>query len=323
MLRRPALSALLSCALALACGTSRGDGDPGISGRLLGESGRGTKDAPPLRLIAEKKLSHLLHGDRFEASGVEYEDGDLWVVFDDRTDVARVDEDLSKGEWIQTGTHGPGYEGIAYAGRTRRFYCVVESIRREHRWQGRVACYDHHWKLEDESWLDVDLPEENKGYEGLAFVERGGRQFLLALREGDPDDIDEHGGVRGRIDVFRQKTDGDGWKLRGTLKLPKKVDFTDYSGIDVQDDRVAIVSQASSRLWVGRLEGDDWAWKDDGRVWSFPGEDQDGPVYRTVEGVAWLDPGRIAVCSDLLQDGHRGREHDESIAIFALAAGGE
>jgi hypothetical protein len=39
--------------------------------------------------------------------------------------------------------------------------------------------------------------------------------------------------------------------------------------------------------------------------------------------VAWLDAGRIAILSDLLQDGDRGRQHDEAIAIFALAAGGE
>ena len=63
------------------------------------------------------------------------------------------------------------------------------------------------------------------------------------------------GGTRpggGRIQVFRGGSAG-GWVHTGTIRLPRTLDFEDYSGIAAAGDRLAVVSQASSALWVGRL----------------------------------------------------------------------
>ena len=39
----------------------------------------------------------------------------------------------------------------------------------------------------------------------------------------------------------------------GKIRLPETVLFEDYSGIAVAGDRIAVISQASSALWLGRL----------------------------------------------------------------------
>lgn len=320
--RAKTLAATLLAALA-ALPALADDGDTvGLEGKLEGEKG-GRRTT--LRLLKETKLKKLLSGDRFEASGVELAAGALWVVFDDRKDVAKVSLDLSRGEWVEAGGAGPGYEGIAWSSALKRFLCVVESDRHDGRFEGRLAEYDAGFDFVDETWLKgVELPAANKGYEGVATLERDGKTYALVLHEGDQDTADDDGSVRGRIEVYRRKADGEGWKHHGTLKLPKSVDFADYAGIDVQDGRVAVVSQTSARLWVGTLEPDAWQWKDKGREYAFPGEGSgDGKPYTSIEGVAWLDAGRVACVSDLLPDGARGEAHDESIHIFALNAGAE
>ena len=74
-----------------------------------------------------------------------------------------------------------------------------------------------------------------------------------------------------------QKDDGTGWKHVRALKLPKPVRFVDYSGIDVVGNRVAVVSQESSALWLGRLNPD-LTFADDGEVFLFPTWASPGPL---------------------------------------------
>lgn len=285
----------------------------------LGDDGE--RVSRPLHLLAEARLRDLLDDDgaRLEASGVVARGRSLYVVFDDTTDVARVRDDLSEAEWIETDGGGGGYEGIAWSPEERRFHCVIEAVERGGEYRARVATFDAGFALLDEAWLRLDLPGENKGIEGLAVVQRDGVPHLLALHEGHPDDASSDGAVRGRIDVFRQKRDGDGWKHVTTMKLPKSVRFADWSGIDVVGDRVAVVSQQSSALWLGRLSPDGWDFVDDGETYLFPRGADGAPRYTTIEGVALLDDARVAVVTDL--DKEEAARRDRSIHIFALRAG--
>jgi hypothetical protein len=45
--------------------------------------------------------------------------------------------------------------------------------------------------------------------------------------------------------------DGDRWRLIETIRLPASLPFTDYSSVSVRGERIAVVSQESSALWVG------------------------------------------------------------------------
>lgn len=297
-------------------------GDDGFV-HVLGEDGATVLEGRPLHLVAERRLRDLLDDAdcRLEASGVVARDDSLFVVFDDTTDVARVRDDLAEAEWIETEGGGGGYEGIAWSPEERRFHCVVEAVERAGEYRARVATFDEDFGLLDEAWLKLDLPGENKGVEGLAVVHRDGVPHVLALLEGHPDDAANDGAVRGRIEVFRQKRDGDGWKHVTTLKLPRAVRFADWSGLDVVGDRVAAVSQQSSALWIGRLAPDDWAFVGDGETYLFPRRADGAPRYATVEGVTFLGAGRVAVVTDMSKDGAAPR--DRGIHVFALRAGAE
>ena len=176
----------------LALGVSRADDGDGFI-HVLGDDGKTA--ARPLHLVAEKRLESLLEDDhkRFEASGVVARGNSLYVVFDDTPDVARVRADLSDAEWIETDGEGPGYEGIAWSPETERFFCVIESAEHDGDRYGRVATYDSSFSLLDEAWLRVPLSSDNKGFEGVAVVEREGKTYLLALHEGHADDARDDG----------------------------------------------------------------------------------------------------------------------------------
>lgn len=319
-MRRPRPLSSLAVLCALALGVSRADDGDGFVHVLGDDGGPVTR---PLHLVAEKRLEALLEDDdtRLEASGVVARGDWLYVVFDDTTDVARVRADLSEAEWLETDGDGPGYEGIAWSPEEQRFHCVIESAKRDGNHYGRVATYDTSFSLIDQAWLRVPLSSDNKGFEGLAVVRRDGKTYLLALHEGHPDDARDDGSVRGRIELFRQKDDGDGWRHEGTLKLPKSVRFADWSGIDVVDGRVAVVSQQTSALWIGELAPDAWTFKGDGELYLFPRDGDGDPRYTSIEGVALLDRGRVAVVTDV--DKTETARRDRAIHIFALRAGAE
>ena len=125
--------------------------------------------------------------------------------------------------------------------------------------------------------------------------------------------------------MFTEADPGGGWVRTGTIKLPGTLDFEDYSGISLAGDRLAVVSQTSSALWVGRLrrDGADPADEvaDEGTVFRFPTDSRGRTVYRTVEGVSWLGDDRVVVVSDKVKPGAgegSGRAKDQSIHIFTI-----
>ena len=89
---------------------------------------------PTLELVRERKISELLTGSkpktRWEASGILVRDGFYYVVFDDRTEFARIASDLEPGS--DNGLFGmaddvTGFEGITYNSVKRRYYLLVEA----------------------------------------------------------------------------------------------------------------------------------------------------------------------------------------------------
>ena len=116
----------------------------------------------------------------------------------------------------------------------------------------------------------------------------------------------------GRIKVFQRRSGGR-WSHHTTIRLPESAKFSDYSGLDIRGDRLAVTSQESSLLWVGRLSPTEWQ-VDEGQVYRFP-RTGSRIAYPSVEGVAWIDDDTLAFVSDRLEgdDGHA-----ESIHVFAL-----
>jgi hypothetical protein len=147
-------------------------------------------------------------------------------------------------------------------------------------------------------------------------VWRGGREYLYALCEGNLGTGRHAGG--GRVDVFIRARDG-GWKASHRIRLPKQAEFKDYAALTYRDRQLAIVSQASARLWVARVDekaralvpGSD-------AVYRFPSKS-----YGNVEGIAWLSRDTLVAVSDRKKRGQPARcaEKDQSIHLFRIPAG--
>ncbi len=287
---------------------------------------------PTLNLIQEHKI-HEIFGtridERFEASGVCAHEGSFYVIFDNLPHTGRLNMALTPGgpEHVLYRQRGDdiGYEDITLNERERRFYLLIEAVPfAPGVFKAKIDEYDMDFRWLESHWLDFPLEVENKGLEGLTWLQRGDQDYVLAVCEGNKC----KGGALGRkpgggrIQIF-QKGPGQ-WERVGKLKLPKTLLFEDYSGLDVVEDRLAVVSQQSSAVWVGQLTPDAWQLVDEGSVYLFPRDAKGNSLYCNIEGVSWIDARQIVVVSDKAKPGTQPKkcaQKDQSIHVFSLPEG--
>src|ERR1700751_698678 len=226
-----------------------------------------------LELGGEAQLLDILEASldpRLEASGVLAKDGLFYVIFDNLPHIACIGPELDRAASdnhviVQEEGQRRRFEDIAYDPRSGRLYMLIESLRRgRSKFMAAVQEYDADFRYIGSSWLDFPLDRRNKGLEGLACVHREGQTYLLALCEGNRGKGGAEGRIPGggRIQVFRRGRRS--WHRVGKIRLPETVLVEDYSGIAVTGDRIAVISQASSALWLGHLAPDGWQVMDAG-----------------------------------------------------------
>jgi hypothetical protein len=286
-----------------------------------------SQHVPALELVREIKIRDVLPDhkstNRWEASGVLVEQGDCFVVFDNRTEIGRFSLDLrprqTNGLFGLTHAHA-GYEGIAFNAARQRYYLLVEA--RKHArgcYQAVVVEYDREFNYRKERPLDFTFESGNKGFEAIAFVRRNDQDYVLALCEGNKCKCGSKGRQPGggRVQVFEKKKKR--WAHAGTIALPGTLPFVDYSGMSIDAGQVAIVSQVNSLLWIGRFDQASWDWRDAGQLYEFPRADQGAIRYGNIEGVSWISPTRIVTVSDRCKQNQAEAglsEKDQSIHIF-------
>ena len=281
---------------------------------------------PSLQLVQESKIADLLPNGpldlEFEASGVLAKDGIYFVVFDNLTSVAGLSEDLLPNDSNALSGMAEvddGYEGIAYNARKNRFYLLVESRKQKSgKYRAEVFEYDDTLSYIKNRTLDFEFEDDNKGFEAVSYVRRDNRDYVLALCEGNKCKSGRKGRKPGggRVQLFEKKKKR--WSHVGRIKLPKSVLFQDYSAMSIENQRVAIVSQEDSRLWIGVFDEAAWSWRDPGELYQFP-RTTDGHIrYGNVEGVAWITPSRLVVASDRRKrdDPEHFGDQDQSIHVF-------
>jgi len=286
---------------------------------------------PTLNLVSESKIRDLMPGDRlpkrWEASGVLVRDRHFFVVFDDRTEIARLSDDLqpSNGNGLFGMAHAAfcGYEGITYNALKQRFYLLVEARKqRSGYYQASIVEYNHEFKYLKDRPVDFTLKSVNKGFEAVAHVRRENKDFLLALCEGNKCKCGAKGRKPGggRVHVFEKRRKR--WLHSRAIKLPPTVPFVDYSGMSLDDGGVAIVSQVNSMLWVGQFDEASWKWRDAGQLYEFPRADNGAIRYGNIEGVGWITRTRVVAVSDRRkkkdQPDKNLSEKDQSIHIFDI-----
>jgi hypothetical protein len=285
---------------------------------------------PTLKLVCESKIRDLMPRDqlteRWEASGVLVKDRHLFVVFDDRTEIARLSDDLQPDS--SNGLFGMahavcGYEGITYNTTKRRFYLLVESRKQPSgSYQASIVEYDDDFRYLKDRPVDFTFKSSNKGFEAVAHLRRDDKDYLLALCEGNKCKCGEKGRKPGggRVQVF-EKTRKHWLHLRA-IALPTALPFVDYSGMSIDHGCVAIVSQVSSMLWVGQFDEVGWACRNAGQLYDFPRSDNGTIRYGNIEGVGWITGTRIVTVSDSRKKKNQPdkslAEKDQSIHIFDL-----
>ena len=287
-----------------------------------------TLKAPVLRLVKEHKLHELLGGsrdDRLEASGVCARGKSFYVIFDNAPHVARLDCSLTAGHkdnvLLRQRGESVGFEDVTFHEGMKRFLIMIEALPFRDAYRPLIEEYDEDFRFIEYNWVDFRLPGENKGIEGLCYVRRGNEDYVLGMCEGNRCKCGKAGRKPGggRIQVF-QKGKGQ-WDHVGTLKLPKSVRFEDYASLRVEGDRIAVVSQVTSALWIGRLSPKTLELVDEGQTYLFPRDERGRVIYCNIEGIAWVTPSRLVVVSDKRKPGEQPKccgPKDQSIHLFDL-----
>jgi hypothetical protein len=287
------------------------------------------RSSDALELIVEAKVADLLDGvddlaaTLLEPSGVCVHDGAFYVIFDNVSAIARI-EDLSgrsrRNQLLSASVGGAGKdtEDITFDPVSGHFFVLIEAVEHEGELLGEVYEHGLDGTPLGHAFLDVALESRSKGLEGLGCVVRDGEVFLLGLCEGNRCKAGKAGRRPGggRIHVFRRGPLV--WKRAATIRLPKDVDFIDYASVAVRGDRIAVVSQSSSALWTGTLATTGFAVEESGTIYEFPRDADRRVVYGTVEGVSWLTDDRLVMVSDRAEGNTPARAKEQSLHVFRL-----
>jgi len=281
-----------------------------------------------LELVKEAKIHSLLPANskkrRLEASGVLTHDGHVIIIFDNLTQIARIEASLAPSaanSMLGDDRGRSGHEDIAYNARQERFYVLIEAVQvSEDIYQAELVEYDLDFVPRERRRLPTEFETDNKGFEGLSCIHRDGRDYLLALCEGNSCKGGEVGRRpgNGRIQIFQKAAPG--WEHVDELRLPESVQFTDYSSLDIKDGRVAVLSQTSAMVWLGALDPVAWRFADEGVMYHLPRGAPGKTPYCTPEGITWIAPDRLAVVSDRRKKGSskRCQTTDESLHVFRV-----
>ena len=275
-----------------------------------------------LELVRERKLHKLLPGknkdDRLEASGVALVDNSTAaVIFDNLNLIALVDLSLEPNErnrLVPAPSLGEGFEDIAIDHEGHRVFCIIETMEdTDGKYRGFVSEYDQDFRFQRCARLSTAFDTPNKGFEGLAHLRRGGKEYLFAMCEGNLCTDATEGG--GRVQAFTRTTEGN-WTWSHQLELPLTAEFEDYAGISYRDGRLAVVSQASARVWVAEVDEEARLLVEGSQaVYRFPTKG-----YCNVEGIAWLSEDTLVCVSDKKKSRQPDKcaKKDQSIHLFRI-----
>jgi len=287
-----------------------------------------------LTLVEERKLSEYIDPPEgsgvLEASGVVAKDGYYYIIFDNVRRLARIHDSLDRRSrnhgWVGRARDGEGYEDIAFNPHTRRFYLLIEAEKHpDGTYKSIIDECDESGNYKRRRWVDFPFEKRNTGFEGLAAVRVKGQDFLLALCEGNKCRAGKRGRKPGggRIQVLRAA--GKVWKPVATIALPRSVRFEDYAAVAIRGTRIAVVSQQTSKLWIGTIRLRGWSIAGRGRIYDFPRTKKGKRQYCTVEGLSWISPRTFVMVSDLSKGDYSKRcsKHDQSVHVFRIPAGRE
>jgi hypothetical protein len=284
---------------------------------------------PVMILVGERNLADFISpptpGGVLEASGVIAKGTGYYVIFDNVRRIARIHRSLEpaskRHSWFGPERDGEGYEDIAFSPHTRRFYLLIEAEKHpDGTHKARIDECDESARYTQRRWVDLAFEKRNRGFEGLRAVRWREQDYLLALCEGNRCRAGRAGRKPGGGRLHLLQRSGTLWRPVARIKLPRTVEFEDYSAVALRGRRIAVLSQQSSRLWIGTIRFGDWTIADEGRTYEFPRTKKGKIKYRRLEGLDWLTDRSFVCVSDLSKrhSSARPRKTDQSIHVFKL-----
>ncbi|RKZ35724.1 MAG: hypothetical protein DRQ49_18950 [Gammaproteobacteria bacterium] len=167
-----------------------------------------------LNLVQESKIHKLLKGygkkDTFEASGVIVKGKHFYVVFDNLSKIAKLQQGLpknsQKNQLLGDKIADISFEGITYNPHKKQFYVVIEALVNGNYNNAKLQTYSTDFHLQSSDWLDYNFQSSNKGFEGLIYVRYQGKDFVLGLCEGNKCKAGKSSKGKGRIQVYQQQS---------------------------------------------------------------------------------------------------------------------
>ncbi|MCB1142789.1 MAG: hypothetical protein H7A24_03870 [Leptospiraceae bacterium] len=272
-------------------------------------------------LIDEKKISDLIHkkNNKFEASGVASLDGFFYVIFDNHSIIAKIPHDLNKKESqiIKVRPKVHDIEAISIPESEGPFYLIREAKKFGKQYLSILYRVDFSGKILDSLEIPFPFREANKGAEGLSIQKRNDKIYLFVLFEKEKESPKEKGRF-GSLLIYEWKK----FEIKELAFLDLSfTGFKDFSDLSIRDDRIAIVSQESSALWVGKFDFDRLEIQSDGEFYRFPRDKNGKHLYCSIEGVSWIDEKKLVFVSDVSQKRKRHlkcKPKDASIHIFQI-----
>jgi hypothetical protein len=188
--------------------------------------------------------------------------------------------------------------------------------------------------LVEACWIDFELTHDNKGLEDLVYLGAG---RALALCEGNRC----VGGASGRDPghgrilalAYRAATAAApcAWTVDRVLALPPDAAFIDYAGLALRSGWMAVLSQESGAVWVGRFDAESLTFPPrpasaPSRVFGLPRDHGCRPWLCHAEGIDFLEdpgargPARVVVTTDKARFGSPWPcvASAESLHLFSL-----
>lgn len=232
-----------------------------------------------------------------------------------------------------------GFEAIFHDPASGLFYVAKESVEHpKHKGQYNAMIQaiemppvdsTADYTVHEECVSEFGFASENKGFEGLAAVTVGGELYALGLCEGNFCDAGKRGREpgNGRVVVMRKQEASKGapcvWKTLYVMDVPQSANFVDYSDIAIRGDKVAITSQESSQVWIGKIDtsGPKFSLSGD-KILHFPRDKECRPQYCNIEGIYFLSDTLLAAASDKMKSkgkqNFRCLDKDQSVHVFVL-----
>jgi hypothetical protein len=255
------------------------------------------------------------------------------------------------------------YEGIAIDRETEEIYLLTEAIKYKlnnnnnnndlddkvyqavisHANMTTIDGESQYYSVKKSCYVEYNFTHENKGFEGLSLLQLDNRttRYFLGLCEGNYCEGGNKGRTtgHGRILVIKYKSDINkkddptrkydcSHQVLTTIKLPKSIDFTDYSALSFRKIdgspnyyRVIIASQEDSAVWIGYFDLEKFEFSEHGDIYVFPKIADCKTVFCNVEGVEWIDDHTFIAVSDRMKSGkqpYECRAEDQSIHIFTI-----